>query len=275
MVPVPEQFGETICQRVASGGPPVVTLSKSSQSGKFLQLSAAPPVPPVPLLELLEPEPDDDDDDDDDVVSPPPWPPEPLDGVCPSSQLVPQVAARRGTAKNRSVCQVFIDVVRNKKISNERMFGVNRRLRTRGGVFFRGGGRNRAMRRVERVMKAPSRNVLGGPLAVCSQRPMTGFFRNGCCDTGTEDVGSHTVCTVLTAEFLAFSKSNGNDLSTPMPQYGFPGLKPGDRWCLCARRWQEAKDAGKAPLVVLTATHERALEVCDLAALKKHAIDMN
>lgn len=104
---------------------------------------------------------------------------------------------------------------------------------------------------------------------------MTGFFRNGCCDTGSEDLGSHTVCSVMTADFLAFSKSRGNDLSTPMPQFGFPGLKPGDRWCLCARRWVEAKEAGKAPLVVLAATHERALEVCDLAALKSHAIDMN
>lgn len=125
------------------------------------------------------------------------------------------------------------------------------------------------------IMKAPSRNVLGGPLAECSKKPMTGFFRNGCCDTGPEDLGSHTVCAVMTADFLAFSKARGNDLSTPMPQYGFPGLKAGDRWCLCARRWQEAKEAGKAPLVVLTATHERALEVCELAALKSHAIDMN
>jgi uncharacterized protein (DUF2237 family) len=125
------------------------------------------------------------------------------------------------------------------------------------------------------AMKAPSRNVLGGPLADCSQRPVTGFFRNGCCDTGPEDRGSHTVCTVMTAEFLAFSKARGNDLSTPMPEYGFPGLKPGDRWCLCAARWKEALDAGRAPLVVLSATHERALEVCDLTALKRHAIDMN
>jgi uncharacterized protein (DUF2237 family) len=104
---------------------------------------------------------------------------------------------------------------------------------------------------------------------------MTGFFRTGCCDTGDEDHGSHTVCVVTTTEFLAFSRARGNDLSTPMPEYGFPGLKPGDRWCLCASRWKEALDAGRAPLVVLTATHERALEVCDLAALKRHAIDMN
>ena len=124
-------------------------------------------------------------------------------------------------------------------------------------------------------MKVPSRNVLGGPLADCSRIPITGFFRDGCCNTGPEDRGSHTVCTVVTAEFLIFSKSRGNDLSTPMPEYGFPGLKPGDRWCLCASRWREALDAGRAPLVVLTATHERALEVCKLEDLKRHATHMN
>ncbi len=124
-------------------------------------------------------------------------------------------------------------------------------------------------------MKAPSRNVLGGPLADCSQRPVTGFFRNGCCDTGPEDRGSHTVCAVMTAEFLAFSKSRGNDLSTPVPQFGFPGLQPGDRWCLCAPRWQEALDAGKAPRVVLRATHEGALDYCALADLKRHAVDLS
>ena len=123
--------------------------------------------------------------------------------------------------------------------------------------------------------KAPSKNVLGGPLADCSRRPMTGFFRDGCCNTSEDDRGSHTVCVVATAEFLLFSKSRGNDLSTPMPEFAFEGLKPGDRWCLCAARWQEALEAGKAPLVVLTATHERALEVCKLADLKRHAIDMN
>lgn len=104
---------------------------------------------------------------------------------------------------------------------------------------------------------------------------MTGFFRDGCCNTSDEDVGSHTVCVVMTADFLRFSKARGNDLSTPAPQYGFPGLKAGDRWCLCAARWQEAFEAGQAPLVVLTATHQRALEVINLADLKKHAIDMN
>lgn len=124
-------------------------------------------------------------------------------------------------------------------------------------------------------MKAPSRNVLGGPLATCSKQPMTGFFRDGCCNTSDEDAGSHTVCVVMTAEFLLFSKARGNDLSTPRPEFGFAGLKPGDRWCLCASRWLEAFKAGRAPLVVLTATHERALEICELAALKRHAIDMN
>jgi uncharacterized protein (DUF2237 family) len=124
-------------------------------------------------------------------------------------------------------------------------------------------------------MKAPSRNVLGGPLADCSKQPMTGFFRNGCCDTSPEDRGSHTVCTVVTAEFLLFSRSRGNDLSTPVPEHGFPGLKPGDRWCLCAARWKEALDAGKRPAGGADRDHERALEVCDLQALKRHAIDMN
>ncbi len=123
--------------------------------------------------------------------------------------------------------------------------------------------------------RAPSRNVLGGKLESCSLSPMTGFFRNGCCDTSREDVGSHTVCVVLTQEFLAFSKSAGNDLSTPMPEYGFPGLTPGDRWCLCAPRWQEALDAESAPRVVLRATHEGALQYCDLADLKKYAVDLS
>ncbi|MGE5203725.1 MAG: DUF2237 family protein [Acidobacteriota bacterium] len=120
----------------------------------------------------------------------------------------------------------------------------------------------------------PSRNVLGGTLETCSIKPMTGFFRNGCCDTSAEDVGSHTVCTVMTAEFLEFSKSRGNDLSTPMPEFGFAGLKPGDRWCLCAPRWQEALEARSAPRVVLRATHEGALEYCTLADLKRYAIDL-
>jgi uncharacterized protein (DUF2237 family) len=124
-------------------------------------------------------------------------------------------------------------------------------------------------------MKAMSRNVLGGPLADCSKQPMTGFFRDGCCNTSDEDRGSHTVCTVVTADFLRFSKARGNDLGSPLPEHGFPGLQPGDRWCLCAARWQEALKAGRAPLVVLTATHERALEIVALADLKRHAIDMN
>jgi uncharacterized protein (DUF2237 family) len=116
-------------------------------------------------------------------------------------------------------------------------------------------------------------NVLGGELVPCSNAPMTGFFRNGCCETGPEDVGLHTVCAVMTAEFLAFSKAAGNDLSTPMPQYGFPGLKPGDRWCLCAPRWKEALDAGMAPQVVLEATHEETLAIMPLGVLKDYAVD--
>jgi uncharacterized protein len=120
----------------------------------------------------------------------------------------------------------------------------------------------------------PSRNVLGGDLEACSLNPVTGFFRNGCCDTSREDVGSHTVCAVMTAEFLAFSKESGNDLSSPMPDFGFPGLKAGDRWCLCAPRWQEALEAGQAPRVVLRATEAGALDHCALEDLKRHAIDL-
>ena len=119
-----------------------------------------------------------------------------------------------------------------------------------------------------------SRNVLGERLELCSIDPMTGFFRDGCCNTSREDAGSHTVCAVMTADFLAFSKSAGNDLSTPMPQFGFRGLKPGDRWCLCAPRWQEALEAGQAPRVVLRATHEGALAYCSLADLKRLAVDL-
>ena len=119
------------------------------------------------------------------------------------------------------------------------------------------------------------RNVLGERLELCSIEPMTGFFRDGCCNTAREDIGSHTVCAVMTADFLAFSKSRGNDLSTPIPQFGFAGLKPGDRWCLCAPRWQEALEAGQAPRVVLRATHEGALDHCALADLKRFAVDLS
>lgn len=118
------------------------------------------------------------------------------------------------------------------------------------------------------------RNVLGGPLGECSSKPLTGFYRDGCCNTGTEDRGVHTVCSVMTKEFLEFSLTHGNDLSTPMPDFGFPGLRPGDRWCLCAARWREALRAGSAPKVVLTATHERTLDYVSLEDLKKHAIDL-
>ena len=122
--------------------------------------------------------------------------------------------------------------------------------------------------------KAP-RNVLGEVLEICSLNPMTGFFRDGCCDTSREDRGSHTVCAVMTAAFLEFSRSRGNDLSTPVPEYGFPGLQPGDRWCLCAPRWQEAFVAQCAPRVVLRATHEAVLAHCMLADLKRFAIDID
>ena len=116
------------------------------------------------------------------------------------------------------------------------------------------------------------RSVLGEPLLSCSQAPLTGFYRTGCCETGADDAGSHTVCILATAEFLAFSKSAGNDLSTPIPEYGFPGIKPGDRWCLCAARWLEALEAGCAPQVILEATNQRALEILDLDDLRAHTI---
>jgi uncharacterized protein (DUF2237 family) len=117
-----------------------------------------------------------------------------------------------------------------------------------------------------------ARNVLGEELIPCSLDPVTGFFRNGCCETGPDDLGLHTVCAVMSAEFLAFSKAAGNDLSTPMPEYGFQGLKPGDRWCLCAPRWKEALDAGMAPQVVLESTHEETLAIVPLGVLKDYAI---
>src|SRR4029077_6557263 len=123
--------------------------------------------------------------------------------------------------------------------------------------------------------ESPPRNVLGETLEICSLKPMTGFFRDGCCNTSREDFGSHTVCVVMTAQFLAFSKSRGNDLSTPMPQHGFAGLKPGDRWCLCAPRWHEAFEAGLAPRVAPRATHEGALAYCSLPDLKRYAVDLS
>lgn len=116
-----------------------------------------------------------------------------------------------------------------------------------------------------------ARNVFGENLISCSEAPMTGFFRNGCCETGPEDLGTHTVCAVMTAEFLIFSRSRGNDLMTPRPEWDFPGLKPGDRWCLCASRWFEAYKVGMAPFVVLEATNEKTLEWIQLEDLVKFA----
>ncbi len=121
--------------------------------------------------------------------------------------------------------------------------------------------------------RRPGRNVLGGPLALCSADPVTGFYRNGCCETGPEDLGSHTVCVVMTADFREFSTRAGNDLATPRPEFGVPGLRPGDRWCLCAPRWAEALAAGAAPRVVMAATAEGALDWCHLADLRRHAAD--
>jgi uncharacterized protein len=116
-------------------------------------------------------------------------------------------------------------------------------------------------------------NVLGGELEDCSTEPLTGFFRDGCCNTGAGDLGLHVVCAVMTEEFLEFSRRAGNDLSTPNPDYNFPGLKPGDRWCLCAARWVEAWESGRAPKVNLRATHALMLEYVDLEELKKHAAE--
>jgi uncharacterized protein len=118
-----------------------------------------------------------------------------------------------------------------------------------------------------------SRNVLGGPLLACSYAPLTGFYRTGCCETGPDDLGRHTVCVRVTADFLAFSQRVGNDLATPRPEYRFAGLKPGDRWCLCALRWKEAWEAGVAPPVVLEATHEATLRIIGIEVLKSHAFD--
>lgn len=121
-------------------------------------------------------------------------------------------------------------------------------------------------------MVSRARNVLGGELQSCCTSPITGYYRDGFCSTGAGDTGVHVVCAELTAEFLEFTKSRGNDLSTPMPLYDFPGLKPGDRWCLCAARWKEALDAGVAPPVVLASTHAAALEYVTLSDLKQHAL---
>lgn len=121
---------------------------------------------------------------------------------------------------------------------------------------------------------AEAKNVLGSSLETCCTSPMTGFYRNGCCETGGEDRGVHVICAQVTEEFLAFTQSQGNDLSTPAPLFGFPGLKPGDKWCLCAARWKEALDAGVAPPVALAATHARALEYVSMDELKQHALDL-
>jgi len=124
-------------------------------------------------------------------------------------------------------------------------------------------------------MQDLAKNVLGSVLQACSTDPMTGFLRTGCCQVTDEDVGNHGICTVMTADFLAFSAARGNDLSTPRPEFEFPGLKPGDRWCLCSARWQEALRAGKAPQVVLEATSIAALEIVRLEDLQRYAADIN
>ena len=121
---------------------------------------------------------------------------------------------------------------------------------------------------------AGARNVLGGPLEACGRDPVTGFYRDGSCTTGPEDLGSHTVCAVMTREFLAHQQQVGNDLSTPLPQYDFPGLQPGDRWCVVAARWLQAYQDGVAAPVVLASTHEAALAIVPLEALREHAVDV-
>ena len=128
-------------------------------------------------------------------------------------------------------------------------------------------------RPLDATRQPPERNVLGGVLVACSRDPLTGFFRDGCCRTGEGDVGVHTVCAVMTAEFLRFSKKAGNDLSTPHPEYSFPGLQPGDRWCLCLPRWIEALEAGFAPQLALKATHISAIEHLSMEVLLKYAVD--
>ncbi|MFQ3188015.1 MAG: hypothetical protein ACI9UH_000282 [Gammaproteobacteria bacterium] len=125
------------------------------------------------------------------------------------------------------------------------------------------------------IPMAPSLNVFGEKLVSCSEAPMTGFFRDGCCNTSDQDAASHTICAGVTAEFLAFSKGNGNDLSTPRPEYGFAGLKPGDSWCLCASRWLEAHENGAAPHIHLTRTHQLALEIVPIETMKAFAVDLN
>jgi len=120
----------------------------------------------------------------------------------------------------------------------------------------------------------PDRNVLGGQLEPCGTDPLTGFYRDGCCSTGPEDLGSHTICAVVTAEFLAHQRSIGNDLSTPVPTHRFPGLVPGDRWCVTAANWLRAHHAGSAAFVVLASTHERALEIVPLDVLRRYAVDV-
>jgi uncharacterized protein (DUF2237 family) len=120
----------------------------------------------------------------------------------------------------------------------------------------------------------PDRNVLGGPLEICSADPLTGFYRDGCCRTGAEDLGSHTICAVVSADFLEYQQSIGNDLTTPVPAFAFPGLNPGDRWCVTARNWLRAHEAGVAAFVVLAATHEKALEIVPLDVLTQYAVDV-
>jgi uncharacterized protein len=128
---------------------------------------------------------------------------------------------------------------------------------------------------VDQIQIEPSLNIFDEPLLPCSTEPMTGFFRDGCCNTSEHDIGSHTVCVEVSQQFLEFSRFRGNDLSTPLPDFGFPGLKPGDRWCLCAARWLEAHEAGMAPRVFVQRTHKKALEIIPRKNLMEFALDIN
>jgi uncharacterized protein len=146
----------------------------------------------------------------------------------------------------------------------------------RGGIDIRPRSGSCATRRRggDTFRQMADRNVLGGRLELCGIDPLTGFYRDGCCATGPEDLGSHTICAVVTAEFLEHQRRIGNDLSTPMPQYHFPGLQPGDRWCVTAMNWLRAHEDGAAAYVVLASTHERALDIVDLEVLREHAVDV-
>ncbi len=197
-----------------------------------------------------------------------------------SSSLVvaaqPQGQQQQQQGKN-SVRSIFTDAAeRRRKQGEEAAEAAAKEAKERADAEDRSEDEAASKLAASRSAMAAARgdiNVLGGALELCGTDPITGFTREGCCTTGPQDIGSHTVCSVLTEAFLSFSRSRGNDLVTPRPEYRFPGLKPGDRWCLCASRWQEALESGMAPKVVLAATHRKALDACSLDDLIAHAVD--